>query len=99
MLLGVVAAAPAAWAQERPLLDPEAEYAVTYEVSEWETEVIKPVTVLGTATIGTKTFLTVQSVGFSPKQTAYLELDRVRAIVPLAAPSVFSLERRRRPSH
>jgi len=91
-----VAIAQPATAAGTEALDPERTYAITYEVSAFEVQTIKPAHVLGVMTIGTKAFLIID-VGGPQKSLGYVELERVRAILPTPGP--FSLERERDPSH
>lgn len=89
VLSGRVALARAA---ENPPIDPDAYYAVTYELTEAEVQTIKPAKVLGVVTIGVKAFLAID-VGGPQKAIGYLELDRVRTILPVQG--VFSLDHNR----
>ena len=70
-----------AWAADVPGLDPETYYAVTYALNETDVQTIRPAKIVGLSTLGSKTFLVVD-VGGPQKAIGYLELDRVRAILP-----------------
>ena len=95
-LLGVVLGiSPHSWA-ESSAVDPEAYCTVTYEVNAFEVDTLKPTKVIGVTTIGSQAFLIVD-VGGPQKALGYVELDRVRAILPTQG--VFSVERKHEPGH
>ena len=70
-----------AWAAEPAAVDPDAYYAITYEVSAFEVQTIRPAKVIGVTTIGSAPFLIID-VGDPQKAIGYLELAQVRAILP-----------------
>ena len=95
-LLGVaLGVSPECWA-ESSAVDPEAYYTVTYEVNAFEVDTLKPAKVIGVTTIGSTAFLIVD-VGGPQKALGYVELDRVRALLP--AQGLFSVERKHEPGH
>ena len=70
-----------AWAAEPAAVDPDAYYAITYEVSAFEVQTIRPEKIIEVTTTGSVPFLIID-VGGPQKTLGYLELDRVRAILP-----------------
>lgn len=78
------------WAEEI-FPDPKVYYVITYALNDEDTEILRPVKVVGVTKIGPKVFLVVDVGGPQPA-LGYLELERIRTILPVSG--TFSIERK-----
>lgn len=76
----LLSAATGAWAAVAGV-NPETEYNITYQVAQDQAKTVSSANILDTTEMGGKTFLVVLLPGYKTK--AYLDLDSIRAIIPV----------------